>query len=881
MLVGRDTELATLRALLAENRVVTLTGVGGVGKTALASVAASGAPVCELAPVARPGDVPAAVADALGFPSLDGAVVGMADAARLVVLDNCEHVLDAAAATVERLIAQCPEVTVLATGREALDVPGERVLPLEPLAVPDRGDPAQLATSPAAALLLARARDAGAEIVLDDEGVRAVATLCRRLDGLPLAIELAAARTRTLTPSEILAHLDDRLDLLVKPRLRGPSRHRSLDAAIAWSHERLPDATRRFFDRLGVLAGRFTAETAQAVAGDPDEDPLSVVEHLDQLVAQSLLSVRARGGRSWYDLLDTLRTFARAQLAARGELAAVQERRVEAMVELARGASRAVGGSSAPDPWATVHAAQADLHEALRQCLQHDEQPARAAALLRPLWMTVHSGPADTVAELGAALLARWPDRSSPDHAVAAAVTAFAHLARDEPEPAVRLARAADTAAADAFTAWLARRTLAVCELAEGRADRALRWADKALEAATDMPGAATEVAALRAIVLAVLGREEAAAAAAGAAEDEAIALGSATLRAWAGLISGSLLALRDPTAAQVALEKLVHDCQEAAYPLGEGAAGRAVGAIALARGDHAQAADWLGRGLEVFVRTGHVTHVRVTLRWVAGLMAAAGRSSSAPLRRAAGRVRTPVGEVLERAWLEPLLGVEPPDARTLPLPEAIALARGELDALTEPAPGTPVPDPPVPDRFALEGGVWSVTFAGRTVRLPDAKGLRDLAALLVRPGHEVHCTELAGAAVEQSDTGEVLDVQALRRYEARIVELQGELTEAEDAHDRGRAEAAGLELDLLVEQLASARGLGGRTRRTGGTVERARTAVTWRVRAAIRRLDEVHPPLGRHLHRAVRTGVWCCYQPEDPVAWQLSDDAVATGRTG
>ena len=176
-----------------------------------------------------------------------------------------------------------------------------------------------------------------------------------------------------------------------------------------------------------------------------------------------------------------------------------------------------------------------------------------------------------------------------------------------------------------------------------------------------------------------------------------------------------------------------------------------------------------------------------------------------------------------------------------------------------------------------LEGSVWTVAFAGRAVRLPAAKGLTDLATLLARPGREVSCTELAGVAVEQPDTGEVLDEQARRQYEARIVELQDDLSEADAHGDRGRAEAANLELELLVEQLSVARGLGGRTRRSGGSAERARTAVTWRIRSAIKRIDAVHPDLGRHLRTAVRTGSWCSYQPEHPVAWELTPAGAAS----
>jgi predicted ATPase/DNA-binding SARP family transcriptional activator len=329
-LIGRDRDAADLADALKTSRVVTLTGVGGIGKTALALAAAPEAPVCELAGLTRADEVAAAVAHALGFPSLQAAAIGLHATERLLVLDSCEHVLDAAAAAVERLTGRSG-VRVLLTSREPLDVPGERVFPLRPLALPDGDDVERLRDAPAVALLLARARDAGVEIELDPGTAAAVVALCQRLDGLPLAIELAAARTRSLTPAEILAHLEHRLDLLTRPRRRGPPRHRSIDAAIAWSHGRLPEPTRRLFDRLGVFAGRFTAETALAVAGEPGEDLLGMAGRLDQLVAQSLLTVRGEQGRSWYGLLDMLRTFARAQLTERGELALLQDRWADAL----------------------------------------------------------------------------------------------------------------------------------------------------------------------------------------------------------------------------------------------------------------------------------------------------------------------------------------------------------------------------------------------------------------------------------------------------------------------------------------------------------------------------------------------------------------------
>jgi hypothetical protein len=189
----------------------------------------------------------------------------------------------------------------------------------------------------------------------------------------------------------------------------------------------------------------------------------------------------------------------------------------------------------------------------------------------------------------------------------------------------------------------------------------------------------------------------------------------------------------------------------------------------------------------------------------------------------------------------------------------------------TAPPPtGAPVPSRPE-GRLCREGDVWAATFAGETVRLRDLKGVGDLAVLLARPGEEVHALELMGGARVDGDDGLVdLDERARREYRARIVELQAEIDEAQAANDPARADRAEVELDALVEQLSSALGLHGRGRTTGTSAERARSAVTYRIRAAIRRVDEVHPDLGRHLEHAVKTGTWCVYRPETDVAWTV-----------
>jgi hypothetical protein len=192
---------------------------------------------------------------------------------------------------------------------------------------------------------------------------------------------------------------------------------------------------------------------------------------------------------------------------------------------------------------------------------------------------------------------------------------------------------------------------------------------------------------------------------------------------------------------------------------------------------------------------------------------------------------------------------------------QALAVLAEHDDVEVEPTPA------PEAARLEREGDVWAVTYAGRTVRVRDLKGVGDIAVLLRRGGEEVHCLDLMGAT-DVGDAGPAVDDQARRAYQARILELQREVDEARDANDPARAERSELELDALVSELSRAFGLSGRSRGAGSSVERARTAVTFRIRAAIKRIAEQHEPLGTHLSHSVRTGTWCAYRPERAVRW-------------
>jgi predicted ATPase/DNA-binding SARP family transcriptional activator len=339
--VGPAAPLDAVVADLAVHRVVTLTGPGGVGKTrtsleAAAHVAATfldGVVVVDLAPLTSDASVPDAVAAALGAATRSGLTVTASIVERLsgsrllLVLDNCEHVVDGAAALVRAVVAGCTAVTVLTTSREALGVRGERVVSVHPLAIDD-----------AVELFAERAAVLGHEIADGDERA-AVEAVCRRLDGLPLAVELAAARVRSIAPADLLARLGRRFEVLGTAR-DGQYHQRTLWATIDWSYQLLDDDERELFEQLSVFHGSFDLDAVEQVCVVAQVDPSSVGALLAGLVEQSMVvAERARGGMR-YRLLETLRQFAETRLAERGGTDAAAQRHLGHYVAAAEMAGR-------------------------------------------------------------------------------------------------------------------------------------------------------------------------------------------------------------------------------------------------------------------------------------------------------------------------------------------------------------------------------------------------------------------------------------------------------------------------------------------------------------------------------------------------------------
>jgi predicted ATPase/DNA-binding SARP family transcriptional activator len=342
--IGRESELATIEELLGLSRLLTLTGPGGSGKTRLALKAGQqaagrypgGVWLVELAAVTRPDLVAAAVASALGVREEPGRPLAETIAAQLLagageallIVDNCEHVLDAAAGVVTGLQRQCPALRILATSQSRLNVAGEATWPVPPLTLPppDEQDPLVVAQSESARLLCDRARLARPGFSLAEVNAGAVSEICRRLDGMPLALELAAARLNALTARQLAARLDDRFRVLSGGSRGGLPRHQTLQAAIEWSHDLLSDAERVCFRRLAVFAGGCTLEAAEAVLPDEVLSADAVFEAVTSLVDRSLLTTEERSGSMRYGMLESVHQFARRQLAQAGEQDALSER---------------------------------------------------------------------------------------------------------------------------------------------------------------------------------------------------------------------------------------------------------------------------------------------------------------------------------------------------------------------------------------------------------------------------------------------------------------------------------------------------------------------------------------------------------------------------
>ena len=486
--VGRGAQMTDLEKLLVDNRLVTLTGAGGAGKTRLAvEIAARIAPdfrdgmwYVDLAPVTHPGVVPVTVARALGLPdqpgrsTMDTLLRFVRDRQMLVVLDNCEHLLDASAELVVALLGAAPRLTLLATSREPIGVAGEVSWRVPSLSLADD----------AIELFIDRARRARPDFRITDETAAAVAEICRRLDGMPLAIELAAARVRALSVAEILDGLRDRFRLLTGGARTAVRRQQTLRASVDWSHALLTEPERVLFRRLAVFLGGFDFDAAHAVAAGGETERYQVLDQLSLLVDKSLVVANDSSDRTRYRLLQTMRQYALEKLGESGEADAVRGRHRDHYT------ARAAQRDAPADRDYEQHIEQAEteidnLRAAFAWSREHSdlELALTLASSLQPLWQArgrlrearaAADAAVEATAELGGprAATAYWA------LATAALVAGDAATAQDATEAWPHLSAPPQIAA-------LGRLYKAQAALAGGDLVAAGRWADDAVSTTT------------------------------------------------------------------------------------------------------------------------------------------------------------------------------------------------------------------------------------------------------------------------------------------------------------------------------------------------------------------------------------------------------------
>jgi predicted ATPase/DNA-binding SARP family transcriptional activator len=479
--VGRTAELAEVERLLAEKRLITVTGVGGVGKTRLALEAAAraapdspdGVVFVDLAGVADPGLVPRHVARALDVRAdaarqpADQLTARLRDAELLLVLDNCEHLRAACGELAAILLTACPHLRILATSRQPLGVPGELDYAVPPLAVPaNDADCGELRSSEAVRLFVARARETRPRLVDDATAVAAAARVCRDLDGLPLAIELAAAHAKALTVAEIADRLSDRFRFLVSRHRLTPARHRTLEEAMAWSYELLGDEERRLLAGLSVFTGGFVLEAAAAVCLRAAQE--QALPRVERLVDASLVVAEEADGGMRYRLLETVRQYAAGRLDGLAGTAELRRRHAEYYLGLAE---------AAEEDLRRRHSLQSRVGSRL-----HAEYANLTAALA---W-SVETANIETGLRIAAALVRFWIER---DYATEADRWLELLLQKADDTPAAVRAKAS-------VAAW----NVASVRGHATRAERHARHAVELYHAVPDDPGAAGALFALGAL---------------------------------------------------------------------------------------------------------------------------------------------------------------------------------------------------------------------------------------------------------------------------------------------------------------------------------------------------------------------------------------------
>ncbi len=717
-------------------------------------------------------------------------------------------------------------------------------------------------------LFLERCRDAGANV--DGKDLSVVVDLCRRLDGLPLAIEIAVARARTMSIAEIASRLAANVDVLDRPRFRGDRRHRSVADTIRWSYDLLGPRPAELLEHVAVFASPFTAVSAHAVV--PDHTVASVDADLDDLVNASLLVAETDGPETQYRLLDTVRRFALEHLRRRNQYESAHDRFVDHVVASVQ---RTVAGTAAvwrPTVVRDLVAAFDDIAEAVRWCIAHDEPANRAYRLCSVLWAVVHQGHADDIVELARRTLERWPDDGSRGAAQVAAVLATAEYVTGHPDRALGIATSALSRLPSAGAASVTLHRVL------GQARRALNDTTGAVSAFRagaaighdlGMTANALELETAAALVTADDGDVAAAILELRSVIERAGAVESAITMSWTRTALGWVMLRRDPIEARLVIDAALDEARQIDYPIAVAVGIRSRAYAELITGDASAAVASATELMRDLISRGALSNGRLLLDVTAAITQHLDHPAS---EQVAATARALPITTLASSHFE-LVPLPPTTVPSVPRHDAIGLAwkvLAELSATAE-ASGdrAPVADAPRGSIRQL-GDVCEFTYAGRAITVRSAKGVNDLLRLIQADGGEIHCLDLVGAVVEESSTGEIIDTTARRSYEQSVRDLQAEIDEAEANSDYARAYKYQAELDALVDHLTAALGHGDRTRRVAGSTERARSAVTHRLRTAIRQVGRLHPLLGRHLSHSVTTGTYCSYRPEQPTSWRI-----------
>lgn len=882
---------------------VTLTGPGGAGKTRLAEEATAArddAVWVECASVHDAETLVQRAATAIGAAANDltGLAEALAERPGTLVIDNCEHLRETAAGIARAALDA--GWNVLATSHEALAIDGERVIAVLPFAHPDPSTPEieALARYDAVALFVQRATAVDPTFTLNSVNAPAVARICRRTDGIPLAIELAAARVAILDPVQIAERLSEDFALLRSNGNDVEPRRRSLDATIAWGFDLLDERERALLCRAAVFDGPFDLDALEQSCSDPAVRTSDVIDVLTALVAKSLIHVES-GSHTTYRLLDPIRTFALARL---DEPDRWRKRIIGWAVEFGVRARPGLAGGD-QQLWATRLMSLRDtlLGAVASSRVLDPDGGLRICESLSPAWG--QRGFGLEVANHMRALLDAAPD--APPPIVAGTHLALATLLANAgriAEAEIHADAAVETAERTGDAALLVRalNASATPRVRQGRYADALEIFQRALALERDTPTAnlGPTIANLATMYHEVRDLDRAR-----VLYDEAAALFRASGdRARLGTLMMNQATLLQETGEFAAALELYDECLEIAVAMGElgnqcllwtnvgnghasvgrldeamsafreslriameivephviGVAAQSICLIAAQRGEPA-----------VFVRAACIMqHINPT--W--------SLHDSAPDQREVADGSAAAFAALSDAEIASIRIAT--RHRTLDdlAQEALAVAARYLDG----ARGATRPDvgPPPSGRFRRAGDVWEIAFAGDTVsRLRDAKGLAYIARLLATPDQDVHVADLIavvgvadaeGVRKNLGATDDAIDPAAARAYAERIHDLETERDEAVSWSDEARVERLDSEIEQVRAHLATTYGLSGRARRPGDPAERMRKAVTNRIRDALTRIGKESPALERFLRNALRTGIYCSYRPDRPVQWDL-----------